>query len=304
MKIDKNWPILDFNILGDTLETLHQWIQIVGKIRLKTMPWQNHSWHTTLYITANGFSTQSIPYQGRIFQIDFDFINHKLLIICSNKHQESMDLYPRSVASFYTELFKKLRIVGIDVEIHQAPNELESAIPFKQNEINKSYNKEAVESLWLALLKSNEAFTKFRSNFIGKTSPVHLFWGGFDLALTRFSGKEAPLHTGNTPNMPKKVMQEAYSHEVSSVGFWPGSKAFPRPAFYAYCYPTPKAFSAQTARPKQAYYDNDMDEFFLNYEDVQKSDNPEKMVSDFLESTYKAAAVSGNWDRANLEHHP
>jgi hypothetical protein len=305
MKANKNtpslWPELDFIEMQDTIETLHQWIQIVGKIRLKTMPWLNHSWHTTLYITSNGYSTHGIPYQGRNFNIDFDFQNHQLVIQCSETTDMTMDLYSRTVADFYNELFEKLKSISIDVKIHPKPNELELAIPFKDNTVNKTYEPGAAKALWQAMLKANEVFTRFRSEFIGKASPVHLFWGAFDLAVTRFSGKKAPLHQGGMPNIPLEVMQEAYSQEVSSAGFWPGSKDSPNPVFYSYVYPTPESFSKHKVLPEQSYYSPEMGEFFLNYSDVQKSDTPEKMLDDFLATTYTAAAKSANWDRELLE---
>ncbi len=301
MKNKPNWPDLNFVELQDTLETLHQWIQIVGKIRLRTMPWQNHSWHTTLYITAHGFSTQSIPYNGRIFQIDFDFKQHKLFIICSDVETLSMELRPRTVADFYTELFDKLAGIGIEVKIHTSPNEIEPAIPFAENTKNKSYDPKAANAIWQAMLKANGVFNKFRSEFIGKCSPVHLFWGAFDLAVTRFSGNSAPLHQGGMPNMPLEVMQEAYSQEVSSAGFWTGSKDSPLPVFYAYAYPSDPGFGKQEVQPTEAFFSADMGEFFLKYEDVQRSNDPEKTLYNFLQTTYEAAANTSNWDRIKLE---
>ncbi|MEM6803178.1 MAG: DUF5996 family protein [Bacteroidota bacterium] len=295
------WPVLNFEKMQDTLETLHQWIQIVGKIRLKTMPWQNHSWHTALYISAYGFSTHAIPYQGRIFQIDFDFEQHKLLISCSGSQRVSMDLRPMTVADFYMELFEHLASMDIEIKIHAKPNEMEPAIPFAENVINKSYDPESAHALWQAMLKANTIFNEFRSDFVGKCSPVHLFWGAFDLAVTRFSGNPAPLHPGGMPNMPLEVMQEAYSQEVSSAGFWPGSKDFPMPAFYAYAYPSDPEFGKQKVLPEEAFYSEEMGEFFLKYEDVQASENPGKMLHDFLQTTYEAAARTSNWNREKLE---
>ncbi|MCI4671838.1 MAG: DUF5996 family protein [Bacteroidia bacterium] len=296
-----DWPVLKFDEIKDTLETLHQWIQIVGKIRLKTMPWQNHSWHVPLYISTKGYTTNAIPFQGRIIQIDFDFKQHKLFVECSNEGSVSMDLYPRTVADFYQELRDKLKELSIDVKIYARPNEVEPAIPFAENTVNKSYDKDAAQAIWKAMLKANQVFTQFRSDFIGKVSPVHLFWGAFDLAVTRFSGNDAPLHHGGMPNMPLDVMQEAYSKEVSSAGFWPGSKDFPFPAFYAYAYPSPETFGQQEVKPKEAFYSHEMGEFFLKYEDVQQSSDPEEMLLSFLRSTYEAAANSSNWDRTALE---
>jgi hypothetical protein len=298
--MSQGWPALDFPEMQDTMETLHQWIQIVGKIRLKTMPWQNHSWHTTLYVSPAGYTTHGIPYEGRNFQIDFDFRKHLLMVRCSDTAVLKMDLHSKTVADFYKELFAMLKSIDIHVRIHSRPNELEPSIPFQENEVNKTYDPKAAQKLWLAMLRANEVFTKFRSDFIGKVSPVHLFWGAFDLAVTRFSGKKAPLHPGGMPNMPLDVMQEAYSHEVSSAGFWPGSKESPHPVFYSYVYPTPESFAKQKVLPKEAYYSSEMGEFFLNYSDVQQSDDPEKMLYDFLETTYKAAAKSADWEQELL----
>ena len=291
------WPVLNYNELQDTLDTLHQWLQIVGKIRLKTMPWQNHSWHATLYISPHGYSTHSIPYGDKVFQIDFDFEQHQLFIHCTHEETQQLALRPMTVADFYAELFQTLGDIGIEIKIHGSPNEMEPAIPFKENTVNKTYDPNAAHALWKAMLKINAVFHTFRSEFIGKCSPVHLFWGAFDLAVTRFSGKDAPLHPGGMPNMPLEVMQEAYSKEVSSAGFWPGSKAFPSPAFYAYAYPSDPLFGKQEVLPKEAFYSEEMGEFFLKYEDVQQSSDPEGMLYAFLQSTYEAAANTSNWNR-------
>ncbi len=301
MSDKQTWPILTFSDIQATLETLHQWIQIVGKVRLKTMPWQNHSWHVSLYISPKGFTTNPIPYKGRIVQIDFDFKQHKLLLECSNAGTAEVDLYPRTVADFHREFFEKLDVLGIDVKIHGSPNEMEPAIPFSENTINNSYDKEAAQAIWKTMLKVNEVFNQFRSDFVGKVSPVHLFWGAFDLAVTRFSGNEAPLHQGGMPNMPLDVMQEAYSKEVSSAGFWLGSKDFPFPVFYAYSYPSPAEFGKQKVQPPEAFWSDEMGEFFLKYEDVQKASNPDEVLMSFLQSTYEASVRTAQWDRAKLE---
>jgi hypothetical protein len=296
-----HWPVLNFTEMQDTLETLHQWLQIVGKIRLRTMPWQNHSWHTALYVTTTGYSTNPIPYQGRIIQIDFDFRKHQLIIQCSITAPVTMELRPRTVADFYQELMVKLSSIGLEVNIHASPNEMEPAIPFAENTLNKSYDPDAANALWQAMLKTNAVFHQFRSAFIGKASPVHLFWGAFDLAVTRFSGNPAPLHQGGMPNMPLSVMQEAYSQEVSSAGFWPGSQDSPMAVFYAYAYPSGEAFGQQKVLPETAFYSTDMGEFFLKYEDVQRAADPEKMLHDFLQSTYEAAVNTSDWERGKLE---
>ncbi|WP_281615730.1 DUF5996 family protein [Flammeovirga sp. SubArs3] len=298
---NNGWPVLNFDEIENTLATLHQWIQIVGKIRLKTMPWQNHSWHVPLYVSPKGFTTNPIPYDGRVFQIDFDFKKHQLSIECSNAGSVTMELYARTVADFYQELFEKLAELKIHVKIHAKPNEIDPAIPFAENTTNKAYDKDAAQAIWKAMLKANEVFNTFRSGFIGKASPVHLFWGAFDLAVTRFSGNNAPLHQGGMPNMPLDVMQEAYSKEVSSAGFWPGSKDFPYPAFYAYAYPSDALFGSQKVAPEEAFWSSEMGEFFLKYEDVQKSSEPDKVLLTFLQSTYEAAANTSKWNREDLE---
>lgn len=301
MTNSSKWPVLDFNQMQGTIETLHQWVQIVGKIRLKSMPWQNHSWHTALYISSRGFTTQAIPYEDRIIQIEFDFREHLLVIDCSNEGSVSMALKPMTVAEFYKTIFDKLAEIDIHVKIHASPNEMEPAIPFAENTVNKDYDPDSARAIWQAMLKANSVFSKFRSDYIGKCSPVHLFWGAFDLAVTRFSGNPAPLHQGGIPNMPLEVMQEAYSQEVSSAGFWPGSKDSPTPVFYAYAYPADSKFGKQKVLPESAFYSEEMGEFFLKYADVQKSDDPEKMLLDFLQTTYEAAVNTADWDRAKLE---
>ncbi|MDB5005004.1 MAG: hypothetical protein JWQ34_3229 [Mucilaginibacter sp.] len=297
----QNWPQLNYTDLKDTVATVQLWTQIVGKIRLKKMPWLNHSWHVTLYVSPRGLTTQSIPYGGGSFQIDFDFITHQLIITCSNGKHQIVELYPRTVASFYKELFEKLTLLNIEIAIYAKPNEIDPAIPFADDEVHQSYDKHQVELFFKALLNINKVFTQFRSRFSGKCSPVHFFWGAFDLAVTRFSGRRAPLYPGGIPNIPDRVMQEAYSHEVSSCGFWPGGDQFPHPAFYAYCYPTPATFGQQPVKPAEAFYSTEMGEFFLKYEDVRNAGNPENTLLEFLESTYVAAANTGNWDRENLE---
>ena len=295
------WPVLDFNEWKDTLATVQLYIQIIGKIRLRAMPWINHSWHVTLYVSAKGLTTGSIPYAAGVFEIEFDFIQHKLLIITSTGIQKELKLYARSVADFYKEVFVLLKQAGVEVSIYSVPNEIENAIPFEQDTKHKTYNQEHIHKYWQALVQVYNVFIRFRAGFNGKCSPVHLFWGAFDLAVTRFSGRPAPLHPGGAPNMPVRVMQEAYSHEVSSCGFWPGNDAFPQAAFYSYCYPTPADFSEQNIAPKEAFYSKEMGEFFLLYDVVRNADDPEEMLQQFLNSTYQAAANTGNWNRAALE---
>lgn len=299
--MSNTWPELKFQDLKETLTTVQLWAQIIGKIRLVKAPWLNHSWHVTLYVSPRGLTTGSIPYEHGIFQIDFDFISHQVMIISSTGKQQHMELFPRTVASFYKELFEKLALMEIDVEIHAKPNEMEVAIPFEKDDVHFQYDKEQINLYWQALVKIEAVFTRFRAKFRGKCSPVHLFWGAFDLAVTRFSGREAPKHQGGVPNIPLDVMQEAYSHEVSSSGFWGGNDSFPDPIFYAYCYPTPETYKMQKIKPEQAFYSNDLGEFMLRYEDVRNAADPENALLEFLQSTYVAAANTGNWDRKSLE---
>jgi len=299
------WPILDFEKYKDTLATVHLWTQIVGKIRLSKSPWINHSWHVTLYVSSRGLTTGSIPYVNGLFQLEFDFIAHELLITSSDGQRENIALYPRSVANFYKELLSRLEDMGIEIDIYATPNEVDPAIPFIEDELHNSYDAVQMRLLWQALVKIEKVFTRFRASFTGKVSPVHFFWGAFDLAVTRFSGREAPKHQGGAPNMPDDVMQEAYSHEVSSCGFWPGSEQSPSPAFYSYCYPTPAGFGDQPAQPADAFYSKEMGEFFLPYAVVQQAEDPEHTLMQFLISTYQAAAITGDWDASlecNLRH--
>ncbi|PWV56209.1 DUF5996 family protein [Chitinophaga sp. S165] len=295
------WPVLKFDELKDTLTVVQLWTQVVGKIRLRKMPWLNHSWHVTLYVTPYGLSTGSIPYEHGSFQIDFDFHLHQLLIITSMGKRESVSLGSRTVADFYGAVFEKLKALDIQVSIFTTPSEIEGAIPFEKDHAPRTYNAEKMADYWQALVRIDGVFTRFRSRFTGKVSPVHFFWGGFDLAVTRFSGRDAPPHQGQSPNMPAVVMQESYSKEVSSVGFWPGSEQYPHVVFYAYCYPVNEAFGEQPVKPQEAFYSTEMGEFLLHYDVVQQSDNPEETLLDFLQSTYEATAKTSNWDRKALE---
>jgi hypothetical protein len=290
-----NWPHLDFEAYKDTVATVHLWTQIIGKIRLRKTPWLNHSWHVTLYVSGRGLTTGNIPYGTRIFQIEMDFIDHQVIILCSDGKIETIKLYPRSVASFYEELFSKLKSMNIEVAIYDSPNEIDPAIPFQQDTIHKSYDPVQMNLIWQALVCIEPVFTRFRSTFIGKVSPVHLFWGSFDLAVTRFSGRPAPIYPGAVPNIPKAVMEEAYSHEVSSCGFWPGNGKSPLPVFYSYCYPTPPDFGKQPVAPGKVSYSEELGEFLLPYEVVQQAENPAETLLQFLHSTYRAAALTGHW---------
>ncbi|MCW3115514.1 MAG: hypothetical protein JWR18_3910 [Segetibacter sp.] len=300
MNRDKEWPRLDFNEWKETLYTVQLWTQIVGKIRLRHLPWLNHSWHVTLYVSPKGLTTGSIPYRDGLFQLDFDFVQHQV-IIQTGKEDRVVKLYPRSVASFYKELMENLKAAGIEATIHGAPNEVDPAIPFDQDELHKSYDAEQVNLFWQALVKVHNVFTRFRARFRGKSSPVHFFWGSFDLAVTRFSGRTAPLHPGGAPNVPASVMQEAYSHELSSCGFWPGNEQLPEAVFYAYGYPSTPDFSKQPVAPAEAFFSEPMGEYILPYDAVRKSADPETALFQFMQSTYEAAANTANWDRDSWE---
>lgn len=294
------WPVLDFNEWKDTLATVHLWTQIVGKIRLRNLPWLNHSWHVTLYVSPRGLTTGSIPYTDGLFQLEFDFIDHQL-VIQTKEENVSISLYPRTVASFYKELKQHLETVGIDGYIYAAPNEVDPAIPFAQDELHRSYDARRINTFWQALVKVHTVFTRFRAGFTGKCSPVHFYWGSFDLAVTRFSGRVASGHPGGVPNMPDRIMQESYSHEVSSCGFWPGNEQFPQAAFYSYCYPSTATFGNQPVEPKGAFFYPEMGEFILPYEAVRSAPEPEKALLQFMQTTYEAAANTANWDRKLLE---
>ncbi|MEO6187493.1 MAG: DUF5996 family protein [Ginsengibacter sp.] len=298
---ENGWPELNFEAFKDTLETVHLWTQIVGKIRLRKTPWINHSWHVTLKVSPLGLTTGSIPFENGMFEIEFDFINDLVLITLSSGKIEKMQLYARTVSDFYQELMGKLKDLGVDVGIYAAPNEIEPAIRFDQDVIHRSYVHSQIHSFWEILVRVNNIFTEFRAGFIGKCSPVHFFWGGFDLAVTRFSGRTAPKYPGSVPNIPARVMQEAYSHEVSSCGFWPGNAQYPQAAFYSYCYPTPDDFGSQPIMPKEAFFSKDLGEFLLNYDVVLDVADPAGIILQFLQSTYEAAALTGHWDRSSLE---
>ncbi len=295
------WPSLPLNEWKDTAATLHMWTQVIGKIRLSQTPWINHSWHVTLYVTSRGLTTSPIPYGLKTFQIDFDFIDHKLVIETSDGNVRLLDLRPRTVADFYSQVMSSLKSLGIDVVIHTTPNEIPDPIPFEEDHQHASYDADYANRFWRVLVQSDRIFKEFRTHFIGKCSPVHFFWGSFDLAVTRFSGRTAPPHPGGVPHMPDVVAREAYSHEVSSCGFWPGGGAIDYPAYYAYAYPTPEGFKDYKIKPKGAFYSNDLGEFLLPYDEVRASDDPDAALLGFLQSTYEAAADLAKWDRAALE---
>ena len=295
------WPELPFAAWKDTCETLHLWTQVIGKVRLAQTPWLNHSWHVTLHVTARGLGTPPIAHQGRYFTIEFDFIDHVLWLRTSDGHFRQLMLKPMTVAEFYADVMVALREIGIDVRINEMPNEIPGAVPFPDDRTHASYDRDYAQKFWRVLLSSHEVFSYFRTGFLGKVSPVHFFWGSFDLAVTRFSGRQAPPHPGGVPNLPDAVAREAYSHEVSSAGFWPGGGPIDYPAFYSYTYPAPDGFAAAKTQPAEALYSKELGEFILPYDAVRTAREPEAALMAFLESTYQAAADLGKWDRKNLE---
>jgi len=295
------WPELSYADAKDTYNTLHMCTQIVGKIKLATLPWTNHSWHVALYISMNGLTTSVIPYKDQSFQIDFDFIEHALKIVTSGGETRQFDLQGISVADFYAKIFEALSALQIEVKIKPVPVEIKDPIPFKEDTVHATYNVEHVSAFHKALLNIQNVLIEFRSQFKGKCSPVNFFWGSFDVAFSRFSGRKAPKHPGGIPNLPDRVAEEAYSHEVSSCGFWTGNEAVPYPAFYAYIYPEPEGYKNAVVSPGEAFYHKDMGEFILPYEAVQRSEDPAKVLLSFFTTTYNTCSDLAKWDRAALE---
>jgi uncharacterized protein DUF5996 len=294
------WPALPLAEWKDTYSTLHMWTQIVGKIRLKLTPLLNHWWNVTLYVTPRGLTTSTMSYKGRHFQIDFDFISHLLIIQTSDGSIKTIALRPRSVADFYQETMATMKSLGMPVTIWTTPSEVPDRTPFENDEKHAAYDPKYVHLFWRILVETNRVFTDFRSRFTGKVSPVHFFWGGFDLAVTRFSGRPAPAHPG-APNIPQFVQAEAYSHEVSSCGFWLGEGPVNEPVFYAYAYPEPQGFKDYPTQPTEAFYHIEMGEFLLPYDVVRTAESPDEVLLSFLQSTYEAAATCAKWDRRALE---
>jgi len=295
------WPELNYADWRDTCATLHMWVQIVGKIRLTLTPWTNHSWHVTLYVTARGLTTSPIPHGSDTFEIRFDFIDHQLRILKSDGGLRSIELKPRSVADFYKAVMAALDDLKLPVKIDTLPNEIPNPIPFDQDEQHRSYDPEYANRFWRVLVQVDRVFKEFRSRFCGKCSPVHFFFGAPDLAVTRFSGRAAPKHPGGIPHLPDAITREAYSQEVSSLGFWPGADAMPMAIFYSYAYPEPKGFSEAKVKPDAASYNAQFHEFILPYEAVRTAKSPDDAILDFAQSTYNAASQLANWDRAALE---
>jgi hypothetical protein len=295
------WPELPTAAWRETYATLHLWTQIAGKIRLTKAPWLNHSWHVALYVTARGLTTSPVPDGMRTFQIDFDFIDHVLRIATSDGAQRQFALAGHSVSSFYAATMTALAELGIAAAIDEIPNELPDPIRFSLDSAHASYDADAVGRFLQILVNCDRVFKQFRTGFLGKASPVHFFWGSFDLAVTRFSGRRAPRHPGGVPHLSDAVACEAYSHEVSSAGFWPGGGAIDYPAFYSYAYPEPPGFRTVKVRPDAAFFSEALGEFVLPYDAVRKANNPDAALLDFLQSTYEAAAISAKWDRDALE---
>ncbi len=295
------WPALPYEAWQDTCATLQLWSQIVGKIRLAQTPWLNHQWHVTLYLTARGLTTSPIPYDGRSFEIEFDFIGHTLNIHSSDGGERSLSLVPRSVADFHDAVLTALAELDIHIQIHGRPNEIPDAIPFREDRIHRNYDPGYAQRFWRLLLQVDRVFKQFRSGFLGKASPVHLFWGSFDLAVTRFSGRPAPPHPGGVPGLPDPITREAYSHELSSAGFWPGNGGLGYPAFYSYAYPEPEGFRTAQAQPQEAFFHEALGEFILPYEAMRTAPEPDQALLAFLQSTYEAAANAAGWDRDALE---
>ncbi len=296
-----DWPDIPFGGLQDTCTTLHLWSQVVGKVRLVCTPWTNHSWHVPLYVTCRGLTTSPVPYGGRSFEIEFDLLEHKLRIFTSDGADMSVPLASRPVAEFYREVMRALDELRLPVKIHTTPSEIAEAVPFERDTRPRLYDRDQATRFWRALMQIDRVFKEFRSHFIGKCSPVHFFWGSFDLAVTRFSGHKAPPHPGGVPNFPDWVAREAYSHEVSSAGFWPGGGGIEYPAFYSYAYPTPEGFAEAEVRPASAAWSKQLGEFILAYDEVRTATSPDELLLAFLQSTYEAAAEHAHWNRAALE---
>jgi len=294
------WPVLRLADWRDTYATLHMWTQIIGKIRLELAPRVNHWWNVPLYVSPHGLTTSLIPYGNRHFDMEFDFFADQLIIRTSDPRSATVALAPRSVADFYQAVMAELRSLGLEVKIWKMPVEVADAIPFDQDTVHSAYDAEAVRRLWRILLSVDAVFNVFRARFLGKSSPVHFFWGSFDLAVTRFSGRRAPERSDPDPVL-RKIMQEAYSHEVISAGWWPGAGEIQDAAFYCYAAPPPSGFGQQPVGPSQAFYHSGLGEYLLMYDDVRRAKSPSKALMEFLQSTYEAGATTGNWDRLERE---
>lgn len=295
------WPDLPpFAEWQETAGALHMWTQIIGKLRVAQAPWLNHGWHVALYVTSRGLTTSSIPCGDACFDAEFDFIDDRLVIRTSGGGRREIALTARSVADFWGEVNGALEALSLPVTLHQKPNEVPEAVRFSEDTKQRPYDAAAARQFWRALVQVDRVFNRFRTGWLGKSSPSHFFWGSFDMAVTRFSGRPAPLHPGGFPNLPDEVTREAYSHEVASAGFWPGGGGVDEAAFYAYAYPSPDGFGGQPVRPEAAYFHKDLSEFVLPYAAVQADKDPDRALLHFLESTYEAAAATGGWDADDL----
>jgi uncharacterized protein DUF5996 len=297
------WPALPLASWKETCDTLHMWTQIVGKIRLELTPKTNHWWNAALQVSARGLTTSPIPYGDRVFEMEFDFLEHELRIRTCDPETRIIPLAPRSVADFYKECMSALHSLNVEVEIWKMPVEVADPIPFDQDTVHQSYDPDYARRFWRVLVSADEVLNVFRSRFVGKSSPVHFFWGSFDLAVTRFSGRPAPPRSDPDPVL-RKIMQEAYSHEVISAGWWPGSGEVKDAAFYCYSAPEPQGFSSARVRPDAARYEPKLGEFLLMYDQVRRSGSPTATLLDFLQSTYEPGATLGKWDRSSLERPP
>jgi hypothetical protein len=294
------WPELSYPGWRDTAATLQLWTQIVGKVRLRLTPWLNHSWQVPLYVSARGLTTSAMPAGNEILEIEFDFVEHRLVARTSRGDSRTLALTARSVAEFYAQVIDLLADIGVPVTINGMPSEISDPIPFAEDRLHASYDPDAAHRFWRVLVQADRAFKLFRTGFVGKASPVHFFWGSFDLAVTRFSGRPAPLHPGGVPGLPDVVAREAYSHEVSSAGFWPGNDAFPHASIYSYAYPEPPGFR-DAGVPPGARFEVALGEFILPYDTVRTAPDPDALLLEFLAATYAAAAHAGAWDRGALE---
>ncbi len=299
---DHPWPALPVASWQATRDTLHLWTQIVGKVRLALAPWTNHSWHVPLYVDATGLTTSLMPYGNLGVEIAFDFVDHRLTVVTTAAQRRTLELAPRSVADFYAEFRTALDELGLDVPINPMPAEIADAVPFPDDHVHADYDAAAAHAFWLSLVQTHRVFSRFRAGYRGKASPVHFFWGAFDLATTRFSGRAAPEHPGGIPNCPDRVMREAYSDEVSSCGYWPGGAA--EGLFYSYAYPQPDGFPAHPISPGNALFDESLGEFVLPYADVRTAEDPDAVLSSFLQTTFEAARELGALGAvAHLGHH-
>ncbi len=304
MATSNAWPNLLRLDLQPTIEALHLWCQVIGKVRLALTPWTNHSWHVPLYLSARGLTTSLIPTGSRAFEIDFDLINDTLSIRDTEGQAQRVALEPQSVATFYANTVKALASMGMRIQLHPMPRELPNAVPFHDDHAARAYDGESARAYWRALVQTHRVFQSFRTRFVGKCSPIQLFWGSFDLAVTRFSGRRAPPHPGGAPNTPDAVMRDAYNQEVSSAGFWPGGGGGDGPSYYSYAYPAPQDFGIARVQPAAANFNLQLGEFLMPYEAVRTSTDPDVTLLTFLQDTYEAAANLAKWDRQYLERLP